>query len=208
MQAGAALLAVVVATPALWVTVATYQDQIRVTEAQLEATQLERRRYDERYAARVSYWSDWAKEPDGFPYEVMKLQNRAPVPISSVTFVTQPNPDHRNKDTLQPEPGFVAALDAPPCSILTFQLIWVSPELEDIVAHWAAVEAVQFHDSLGWWERRRDPSPGAGEFENARPIEYADTVRHHWWRHQPAGGHPYRAREVGRESIGDCGEAG
>ncbi|MEU5934445.1 hypothetical protein [Micromonospora sp. NPDC047187] len=58
-----------------------------MSEAQLESARLERQRYDERYAARVSFWHDpQPLSPDpSFPR--FKIQNRSPVPVMRVHFL-------------------------------------------------------------------------------------------------------------------------
>ncbi|MET8909504.1 hypothetical protein [Micromonospora sp. NPDC004551] len=57
LQGFSALLAVVLAAPALIVAVVTYRDQQEINRAQLESTRIERQRYEQRFASRVAVWS-------------------------------------------------------------------------------------------------------------------------------------------------------
>ncbi|MDO3704937.1 hypothetical protein Q3W71_25040 [Micromonospora sp. C28SCA-DRY-2] len=211
MQAGAALLAVIVAAPALWVAVATYQDQIRVTEAQLESTQLDRQRYQERYARRVTFWNDRLKvaEPRSLP--VVTLQNRAPVPVREIYFIVDViGAAIGYADRGQHTFAFPADVHAPPCTILTFRLLVTgfpdggSDNTGD--ADYSLVRAIRFTDTVQWWELEPNANWGSTELGGPKPLSRDKPFI-------PAAaktGYAFYAAEVPgtREAASDCGESG
>ncbi|WP_433112235.1 hypothetical protein [Micromonospora sp. CA-246542] len=159
MQAVAALLAVIVAAPALWIGLNTYRDQVRVTRAQLESTRLEQRRYEERYAARVSYWDERMKL-GGEEFAVVKVQNRSPVPVNRISILAYYRDVAAGASPPRSEwVEYPANAIAPPCSILTFRLrMQVNADrYRDYEPNFSpVVTALRFADTVQWWEFQRN----------------------------------------------------
>ncbi|RAO26134.1 hypothetical protein ONO23_05537 [Micromonospora noduli] len=200
LQGLSGLLAVVLAAPALWIAVYTYRDQQELTRSQLEATALERERYEERFASRVAAWR--LPLPLGVPAPLswsapaMVLQNRSPVPIREIAFVfpvaaTAEVPAHRW--------AFWSLVDVPPCSIYTFNFYSLDGLLvsDSASGHGRQVE-LWFTDPAGRWavgsegvepysDARRKPGPPSRLFEE-RFSHSAGVVK--------------------KESAPDCGEGG
>ncbi|MCX5066715.1 hypothetical protein OOJ91_12575 [Micromonospora lupini] len=206
VQAVAALLAVILAAPALWVGLATYRDQVQVTRAQLESTQLEQRRYVERYAVRVSYWVEWMSV-DGKDFLVVKVQNRSPVPITEIRIIVFGWDDDSGVQ-LEDQDVYPAREIAVPCSILTLRLqVQVEPDVfEDIQdLHHPFVTTLRFTDAVGRWEHPRTGYPSPIDAPRGlRPHEGTEPPIRFGWSGR------FLASEVPgtRQSAGDCGEGG
>ncbi|MDW5330816.1 hypothetical protein [Plantactinospora sp. KLBMP9567] len=112
IQALGALVAGVVAIPALVVALSALEDQQEINRSQIRLNQIEQDRFNKRYASRVAVWM--TGEPGSF-----KLQNRAPVPLSVVQL---------RFGSLEWEGGRAYSYDwfhlptMPPCTILSIEL--------------------------------------------------------------------------------------
>ncbi|MEU9828568.1 hypothetical protein [Micromonospora chersina] len=199
-------LAVVIGVPALWTAVGAYQDQqevnrsqLRVNEAQLRVAELEARRYEERYAVRVSFWTEVVGRGQPGQHVVVKVQNRSPVPVKEIHFVVS---DEGVDGRPVPRLYYSLGGTAPPCSILTFRLEPTGDEaVRDPFNSFAL--SMRFLDSVGWWELFQSvalaPEAGAPRRLSLGELGF-----------QPldTGGRRYLATQVPgtRESAGDCGE--
>ncbi|MFG1918397.1 hypothetical protein [Micromonospora sp. NPDC048898] len=172
----AALLAVTLAAPALWIAVSTYRDQQALTREQLELTRLERERYEQRFASRVAFWiptEDEVRRPKGIAF-VVRVQNRSPVPIGSIVIAP------RFPQAL--DVGFFSTVDIPPCSLITLGL-----DHEGAVRSMTLPDrglpmlGMSFYDSVGIWAigssgvqrtmgTRLRPSIGAAELPGTREV--------------------------------------
>ncbi|MEU0077714.1 hypothetical protein ABZ652_24200 [Micromonospora chalcea] len=179
MQAAAALVAV----PALAIALITYRDQQEINRSQLEMAQLERKRYEERYASRVAFW--WERRPTESAGRV-RVQNRSPVPMSNLALLVDPI-----GGILGPR-EYRFTVDMPPCSILAIAL----PQLTDDRAFWDEPRGhevmLEFDDpgTSSWVLRPR----------GLRHDEYRSFLRESpsvaWAQEIPGT----------RETAGDCGE--
>lgn len=217
------------AVPALLIAVATYRDQLRITEAQLrstdaqlESTRIDRERYDSRYAARVTYW-DVTEKPGGFP--TLKVQNRSPVPIMRIRFIMAAEFAGRPFGPYY----FGNNVTAPPCSVLTLRLVKsVKGVHQPPEFHW--VVGMDFLDTVGWWHLEAMESPDFGAVRapvrlDARPRQVPeprftapdppqipkgelDAFKYRYGI-MPEGVELLATEVPGtREAAGDCGESG
>ncbi|WP_174536719.1 hypothetical protein [Micromonospora chalcea] len=186
VQALSGLLAVAVAIPALIVAGVTYRDQQEINRTQLEMAQLERDRYEKRYASRVAFW--WLTYPRDGQSGRLKVQNRSPVPISGITLVGVP----AGGPSTPPQQAYLLTTDAPPCVVLTLSL----PTLPGDEEFWPWLHksfGLHFTDPTRSWflwptglqRSSRELSLPRVRFLGAA-TEVPDT----------------------RESAGDCGEGG
>ncbi|MCX5070900.1 hypothetical protein OOJ91_34190 [Micromonospora lupini] len=176
-----------VAIPALIVAGVTYRDQQDINRTQLEMAQLERDRYEQRYASRVAFW--WLTYPTtgGQPGR-LKLQNRSPVPIRAINLIAVAT---SGQPTPQPQ-VYSLLTDAPPCVVLTLSLQTLPSDEE-------------------FW-RRRDPDVGVQFTDPTRSWFLSRTGLEHDSGDLIFATFPLNvlATEVPgtRESAGDCGEGG
>ncbi|MET7868039.1 hypothetical protein [Micromonospora taraxaci] len=175
-----------------------YKDQVRVNEAQLESARLERQRYDERYAARVSFWHDpqpLIPEPS-FPR--FKIQNRSPVPVMRVHFLMSGDAAGRP----MPDVAYGGWLNIPPCTVMTVQLVLIDERGDSRPPPELVVVGMRFIETVGWWHISaidavelaavRAPVP----LGDRRMVEY-ELDQHHRLAVEVRGT---------REAAGDCGE--
>ncbi|WP_433343947.1 hypothetical protein [Micromonospora sp. CA-111912] len=186
MQALSSFVTVIVAIPALVIATVTYRDQQEINRSQIEMAQLERGRFEQRYAARVAYW--WVR-PAGTRLGPgrFKVQNRSPVPIRGIGMRVTPT-----QKPGTPVPHIYNVPAAPPCVILTIDLPPLSQDVDMAlwINHPPAVE-LQFTDPTGPWllssdglERDKGAPPNAIRWQSALEVDGT------------------------RESAGDCGEGG
>ncbi|MGW3619144.1 hypothetical protein [Micromonospora arida] len=177
------MLALTVAMPALVVATVTYRDQQEINRAQLESTQLERQRYEQRYASRVAVWANEDLSGGTDTSVTVKVQNRSPVPIREVSIQILDlgralvDPDRETSYRLNG--------DIPPCSLLTFQL---ADSTRGVVSAAKSSVSLSFSDTVGDWHLGHD-----------------GLVQGSGWRFNPG-----RAVEMDeqRQTAEDCGEGG
>lgn len=184
IQGISALLAVVLAAPALVVAVVTYRDQQEINRAQLEMTRLERQRYDQRFASRVAAWQIREKPWDSKTPVHVRVQNRAPVPIKRLSV-------EATSDFLLSWPSgprfFDLNVDIPPCTLMTFDINnMIVPEGESDLP--LINVTLWFSDPVGSWK--------AGP----QGVERVDETSR-----KPVFGYGVELSEE-RETAADCGE--
>lgn len=122
VQAIAGVLTVAVAVPAVTVALDSYREQQEINRSQLDLALLERSRYEQRYASRVAIWRDAPVRTTEGRNVRMKMQNRAPVPITLDRFVVARSAVGKPDLPRYSEWVYAASVDVPPCTALTFEL--------------------------------------------------------------------------------------
>ncbi|MEH0934033.1 hypothetical protein [Micromonospora psammae] len=173
LQTAAALAAV----PALVIAVATWRDQqainrsqLKVNQAQLRLAEIEDERYEQRYAARVSFW--WADSPpsgEADPYPTFVVYNRSPVPIMRIHF-------EMARITVKPTPSVLYGgdLNAPPCSILTVRAVYRDFTGPPRVPEHDRPINLRFLDTVGWWRITTVDSIQLGAVRAPVPLDEED----------------------------------
>ncbi|RAO03075.1 hypothetical protein [Micromonospora noduli] len=198
LQGLSGLLAVVLAAPALWVAVYTYRDQQELTRAQLEATRLERERYQERFASRVAAWRPLGPE-EARPWAAppMVLQNRSPAPIREIAFVFAVDATEEVSAHRRP---FWSLSDVPPCSIYTFNFFNLAGPMAPgrASSRYGGQVELWFTDPAGRWAVGSEGvEPYSDERRSLVPTPELLTIER-----------SYYAEVVKKESAPDCGEGG
>ncbi|MCX5066714.1 hypothetical protein OOJ91_12570 [Micromonospora lupini] len=170
-------MAALAAVPALVIAVVTWRDQQAINRSQLEVNQaqvrlaeIENKRYEGRYAARVSF--SWADSPPGGqvdPYPTFLIYNPSPVPIMRIAF-------EMDRGSVEPEPSYFYGgdLDAPPCSILTVRVIQRNPGGPPTVPMHDWPLNMRFLDTVGWWRITTEDSIELGAVRAPVPLAEED----------------------------------
>lgn len=166
-QAVGALLAMVIAVPAVFISLETYQDQQQINVSQARINTLAQERYERRYASRVSWWeTNDIKAPitgggglAWVPRTSVWIQNRAIVPVRghlivdrSRFVITGPNepPTYISGGTQK------LILDIgtlPPCTTATVTFPVVARLIDEATEEGSVwrVDTLRFTDGLNFW---------------------------------------------------------
>ena len=165
IQAGAAILAAITGTSAVVVALDTLRDQQKITASQLELNRRVQDREDQRYAARVAWWSNVLSSE-------LSIQNRSPVPLRQVEFAWDLAYD--DKPPIDKRLGIA---NIPPCQVAVVRFEDLDPTLgpaadRPVYQSLAfAPRGVTFTDPNGRWTRgrsgliRKQPLPKAIDVE-------------------------------------------
>ena len=194
----AGFAALTVATAALivgWQTLEEQQkineSQLSINENQLEINRIQMDRNDRRFASRVSWWRVPFDEEDPRNSKVMqmlKLQNRSPVPLTEISFQVEGQSD---------EPVvYVIDDDVPPCHILTFKIVAPTADGAEFGRGQFSLGdrdqiRLYFSDTQGFWLR---------DLAGVRRVDQPEQTED--------AGTGIEKVEGGDREVEDCGEGG
>ncbi|MEU7971255.1 hypothetical protein AB0B48_04365 [Micromonospora sp. NPDC049089] len=123
------------------------RSQLEINQAQLGLVEIENERYEQRYAARVSFWyADRAPGDGANTYPTFVIYNRSPVPIMRIHF-------EMAAPSVKPTPSVLYGgdLNAPPCSILTVQVVYDDHTGQPKAPTHDRPIGMRFLDTVHWW---------------------------------------------------------
>lgn len=193
VQALAAVLALVLGVPGVWLAYKAFTDQQEINRSQIELNQLAQNRFERRYAAKFAFWDE--VRPFNKVEATFKLQNRSPVPLRHVTIVGKQRMYAATPKEVSMRLWFELPT-IPPCSLAVVE---IDPErLRQLVPthirtrieqldkgdhsspytfDWDGIEYVEFRDPVGRWSlsafgmQKQSPLPGElpGQLPSHKP---------------------------------------
>ncbi|MDG9678995.1 hypothetical protein [Micromonospora sp. DH14] len=174
------------------------RSQLKINQAQLGLAKIENERYEQRYAARVSFWYADRAPDEVNTYPTFVIYNRSPVPIMRIHF-------EMAQVSVKPTPHVLYGgnLNAPPCSILTVRVLYDDYTSQPKAPAHDRPMSMRFLDTVGWWRITTVDSIQFGAVRAPVPLDEGDRPP---IQIDPA----FALREIPgtRQEAPDCGEGG